>query len=257
VKNAIRGFLSRPSTQPALLQLLKLCHAGLNYGGGQSVGDSGEIGALKFLHSTLGRSHPVTLFDVGANDGTYLQSALRVFGDRLRAYSFEPQSASFERLSAQFANDPRVQLRRAAVGKAAGTADLFFDGNEHETTASLHRNSLLGQGRKETVRLTTIDQVCDEDGIRHIDFLKIDTEGHEMEVLLGASGMMGRGISSIQFEFGDTFLHTTYHFFDLWELLSPGYRIYRILRHGLVEVPRYSPDLEIYKVANFLCMRKT
>jgi FkbM family methyltransferase len=255
VKNAIRSLLSRPSTQPALLQVLKLCHAGLNYGGGQSVMDSGEMGALEFLRRALeSDSKPVTLFDVGANDGIYLHSALKVFGRKLKAYSFEPQSASFERLRERFESDPRVELRKAAVGREPGAANLFF-GSDYETTASLHRNTILGQACSETVQLTTVDQVCAESGIERIDLLKIDTEGHEIDVLLGASAMIeANRISSIQVEFGDTFLHTRHHFFDLWELLSPKYIIHRILRHGLVELPRYSPDLEIYKVANFLCM---
>jgi len=76
-----------------------------------------------------------------------------------------------------------------------------------------------------------------------------------MAVLLGASRMIeSGGIAAIQFEFGDTFLHTPYHFTDIWQLLSPRYAFYRILRHGLFEIPRYAPDLEIYKTANFLCV---
>jgi len=63
-------------------------------------------------------------------------------------------------------------------------------------------------------------------------------------------------IHAIQFEFGDTFLSTDHHFIDLWRLLSPDFRIYRILRRGLHEIMRYSSDLEIYKIANFLCIRK-
>lgn len=256
MRNAIRRLISRPSTQPLFLLLLKLCHAAFNYGGGQNVDSSGEIGALEFVRRTARFSQPFTLFDVGANDGAYLHFALQVLGKHVKAYAFEPQSASFEYLEKRFANDPRVELMRLAVGKAAGSADLFF-GKEGETTASLNFNSTQGQSLSETVRLTTVDEVCSASGIEHIDLLKIDTEGYEMEVLIGASAMIETGrISSIQFEFGDTFIHTPFHFADLWDLLSSRYRIYRILRHGLYEVPRYSPDLEIYKLANFLCMRR-
>jgi FkbM family methyltransferase len=256
VKNAIRGILSRPSTQPFLLKLLKLCHAGLNYGGGQSVAESGEIGALAFVSEALVSADPFTLFDVGANDGEYLHAALRVIDGRLRAYSFEPQSACFLKLQARFGSDPRIALKQAAVGSDVGVLELFY-GSVGETTASLHRDSISGKARSEKVLVTTIDQVSREERLEQIDFLKIDTEGNEMEVLLGASAMIESGrISAIQFEFGDTFLHTRYHFTDLWELLSPRYTLYRILRHGLSEVPRYSSDLEIYKIANFLCVRK-
>jgi FkbM family methyltransferase len=254
LKRTLRHLLSRPSTQPVLLQLLKLCHAGLNYGGGQSVQDSGEVAALEFVRSTLGRATPLVLFDVGANDGEYLNFALRVLGNQVKAYSFEPQSGSFERLCARFGGDPRVELVKAALGREVGTVDLFLDA-DCETTASLYRNLSQEQTHSETVQQTTVDQVCAENCIEHIDLLKIDTEGYEMDVLLGASVMIEAGaISALQFEFGDTFLHTPYHFLDLWSLLSPRYTVYRILRHGLAEIRRYSPDLEIYKIANFLCM---
>ena len=257
MRQAIRGLLSRPITQPALLKLLKLCHAGLNYGGGQSVESSGEVGALRFLAGAHRRSGPFTLFDVGANDGEYLAVALRVLGDMRKIYSFEPQTASFEKLRARFGNLSGVELRKAAVGSEVGTADLFFN-SEDETAASLHRNSNLGQTHLEKVQLTTIDQICSDAGIVRIDLLKIDTEGYEMEVLHGASSLIERGgISAIQFEFGETFLQTPYHFLDLWNLLSARYRVYRILKHGLIEVLRYSPDLEVYKIANFLCRMKT
>ena len=254
MKNTVRGLLSRPSTQPVLLWLLKLCHAGLNYGGGQSVADSGEIGALKFVKARGQRSAPFVLFDVGANDGDYLNAALDTVGDRLKAWSFEPQSACFRKLRERFGGDLRVKLKQAAVGSEAGTVELFFS-SEGETTASLHRDSISGQAHSETVPLTTIDRLCEEDQVAHIDLLKIDTEGHEMAVLLGASRMIESGsIAAIQFEFGDTFLHTPYHFIDIWQLLSPRYSFYRILRHGISEIPRYAPDLEIYKTANFLCV---
>ena len=256
VKNAVRGLLSRPSTQPLLLWLLKLCHAGLNYGGGQSVADSGEIGALKFVSARGKHSAPFVLFDVGANDGDYLNAALATVGDRLKAWSFEPQSVSFRKLRERFGADLRIKLKQSAVGSEAGTVDLFFS-SEGETTASVVRSSIPGQVRSETVPVTTIDQACEEEQVSQIDLLKIDTEGHEMAVLLGATRMIESGsIAAIQFEFGDMFLHTPYHFTDIWQLLSSRYVFYRILRHGLVEVPRYAPDLEIYKTANYMCVRK-
>jgi hypothetical protein len=102
-----------------------------------------------------------------------------------------------------------------------------------------------------------VGQVCHEESIEQIDLLKIDTEGHEMDVVLGASSTIeARRVSFIQFEGGDPFIDTQYHFLDLWKLLSPRYTIYRILRNVLIELPGYSTDLEIYKIANSLCVRE-
>jgi FkbM family methyltransferase len=260
IKDAIRGLTSRPITQPIYFQLARLCDAGMNYGGGHSVVNSGEKEALLHLHKLFGGVRALTLFDVGANDGEYLEASLQVFGNQVTAWSFEPQSTSFAQLSSRFGTDARVNLRKIAVSSEPGSEDLFYR-FEGETTASLDREHIYrrtqpDQLQTETVEVSTIDQICTQEGITGIDLLKIDTEGHEFDVLLGASSMLRAGaIYAVQFEFGETFLGTRYHFKDLWDLLSPHYRFHRILRHGLAEIPRYSLDLEIYKISNFLCLR--
>ena len=171
-------------------------------------------------------------------------------------HSFEPQSASFDALHKRFHEDPRVKLRKIALGRSPGTANLHFDA-AGETTATLQQGAFATQEHSEEVSLSTVDEICREEKIERIHLLKIDTEGFEMEVLIGASEIIGRGaIDAIQFEFGDTFLRTPYHFVDFWELLSSKFVIYRILRRGLCKVERYSPDLEIFKLANFLCVRR-
>lgn len=256
MKNQLRGLISRPITQTFFMQLLKLCHAGLNYGGGHSPADSGEIGAIEFVLQSAEPSRRITLFDVGANDGEYLQQALRILGTRARIYSFEPQAACYERLHARFSGDSRVEVVKAAAGSVAGAAELFSEG-AGDSTASLHRNAIHGQAVAETVQVITVDEFSIEQAVEQIDLLKIDTEGHELEVLLGASATIAAGrVAFIQFEFGDPFVYTQYHFLDLWKLLSPRYTIYRILKHGLAEIRDYSTDLEIYKIANFLCVRR-
>ena len=239
-----------------LLRLLKLCHAGLNYGGGQSVQSSGELEALYSLTQNRATSAPFILFDVGASEGDYVAHAHDLLGKQLIAYAFEPQTAAFQDLCRRFCNHASISLYQAAVGSTPGSLELYFD-REGETTASLNRSAQFSQNRSETVQVTTIDKTCEDSAIERIDLLKIDTEGYEMDVLRGASRMIASGrIAAIQFEFGDTFLNTPYHFLDLWELLSPQYTLHRILRHGLTPIRAYSPDVEIYKIANFLCLRK-
>jgi len=256
MKNAFRNLLSRPWLQPPIAALLKVCHAGLNYGGGQAVWDSGEIDALRFALNRSGKAGDFVVFDVGAQRGDYVDAALRVVGGRLRAFSFEPQDACFEILRARYASEPRVSLHNAAISNHVGVAELFW-GELGESVASLCRQS-DAQTNAQKVSVTTVDQFCDENGVGRIQFLKIDTEGQEMEVLQGATRMIQEErIDFIQFEFGDTFLHTPYHFVDFWDYLSDGYVIYRILRHGLAELKRYSHDLEIYKNANFLSVRRS
>jgi FkbM family methyltransferase len=256
MNNAIRNLLSRPWLQPLFAVLLRVCHAGLNYGGGQAVWDSGEIGALRFALNRSAKAGDFVVFDVGAQRGDYLAEAIRVVDGRLKAFSFEPQDRSFETLRARFESVPRVSLHKTAVSNQVGVAELFFR-EQGESLASLSRQSDAQTGAQK-VLVTTVDQFCDDNGVGRIQMLKIDTEGQELEVLQGASRMIQEGrIDFIQFEFGDTFLNTPYHFIDVWKTLSDKYVIHRILRHGLAELKRYSHDLEIYKNANFLSIRRS
>ncbi len=255
-KIRMRQLASRPALQGVWLALSKLAYAGMNYGGGQMVEDSGEREALCFALQAMPASEPLVLFDVGANQGDYLGAALRLLGTRVRAFSFEPQPFNIGVLEQRFGSDARVTLVEAALGSEAATAELHFDA-DGDPTASLHLQPGEHHTHHRPVRVTTVDQVCLDHGVARIDMLKIDAEGNEMEVLFGARSMLERGaVHAIQFEFGETFLQTPYHFRDFHDLLAPHYRMYRILRHGLVELPAYTPDLEVYKLANFLCVHR-
>ena len=115
----------------------------MNCGGGQSPYASGEIGALDFVLGIADSSRPFVLFDVGANDGEYLQAALHRIRSDLRAFSFEPQSASFDTLRVQFESDPRIHLRQVALGSEIGSAELFI--GQGESTSSLHLSQASGR----------------------------------------------------------------------------------------------------------------
>ena len=142
-----------------------------------------------------------------------------------------------------------------ALGSEVGSVELFI--GLGESTSSLHRSDASETGQSETVQITTVDRICAEQQIGTIDLLKIDTEGHEMDVLAGASKTLRDDrILAIQIEFGETFLPTKYHFCDVYDLLSPKYKLYRVLRQGLYEVDRYTHDLEIYKLTNYLCIHR-
>ena len=120
-KSAVQAMAASP-----LAVLLRICHAGLNYGGGQAVWDSDEVGVLRFALGLSGKARDFVAFDVGAQRGDYVEAALRVVGGRLRAFSFEPQDLSFEILRARFESDPRVSLHKTAMGKHGRRRGAFL-----------------------------------------------------------------------------------------------------------------------------------
>jgi FkbM family methyltransferase len=119
--------------------------------------------------------------DVGANIGLYsILGASRV-GDTGRVWAFEPSRESYDRLlrNLELNRCGCVQSIQAALGDAPNrSSTLMSDAGygEHES------RGVSG----EVVRQTTLDACAAEYGINRIDFIKIDVEGGEYRVLLGA-----------------------------------------------------------------------
>jgi hypothetical protein len=109
----------------------------------------------------------------------------------------------------------------------------------------------------ERVSVASLDDFCKRHSIRSIDLLKLDAEGHELPILRGASGLLRDGaIRAIQFEFGGCDLDSDTTLRDFFDLLSPNYEIFRILRNGLRPVT-YSERWEIFMTTNFLALRSS
>ncbi|HZY80893.1 MAG TPA: FkbM family methyltransferase [Cyclobacteriaceae bacterium] len=232
----------------------------MNFGRASNYRSNGELYSLKQL-ARRWADRNVTLFDVGANVGEFTLEILEAFRNKpIQLYAFEPSSRAGEQLRKRIPQLPNVHVVAKAMSDHEGTAELFFP-DEGSALASLYQRDLAHMnqefGKKEQVVTSTIDRFCEENKIDYIHLLKIDVEGHEIEVLKGARKMMtGNAIEVIQFEFGGTNLDSRSFFKDFFQLLSPKYKLYRILPKGLRELPKYSERLEIYYSANYLAIRR-
>jgi hypothetical protein len=81
--------------------------------------------------------------------------------------------------------------------------DFVFIENEPFSVDNKIIADSSGSGKVDRVRCISGDEFCRQAGIKHIDFLKIDTEGHEVDVISGFLQMLKkRKISFIQLEVG-------------------------------------------------------
>jgi FkbM family methyltransferase len=145
-----------------------------------------------------------TVFDVGAHRGESAVEFSRVWkGATL--YCFEPAEKSFEELRARFSTSPRVYCYQLALGDREYEGTLFVrSGSVNNSLRRYEGNSdretLVGEER---VAVQTLDKFCADLDIQHIDFLKIDTEGADMEVVAGAEKLLARGaVGVVQVEVG-------------------------------------------------------
>jgi len=135
--------------------------------------------------------------DVGANIGSYTVLASGVVGSQ--SISLEPVPSTFQRLVRNVrvnGIESLVELHHRAAG--AGDGEVWFR-TDHDTM-----NRVVDEGdlvQKERVQVSGLDGVL---GGRVGAIWKVDVEGYEWEVLLGADAALGReGLRAVLLEGND------------------------------------------------------
>ncbi len=154
--------------------------------------------AVDFLTSR----HVELVLDVGANKGQYARG-LRAQGYQGRIHSFEPIIAVYAQLTRAAAGDPLWTTTNCAVGAFAGSADInVSDSTVYSSIRSATPMSAAFSRKSAVVRIETVPVVTLDSQVEGASgpvFLKIDTQGFEREVLLGAGALMSR-IVGLQLE---------------------------------------------------------
>ena len=134
------------------------------------------------------------IFDVGANEGQSCLPYAQAFPDAT-VFAFEPVSETFEALKNKTLPYKNIKPHEIAFGEVDGILSMKVSG-----TSSMNRVVPEGTaGAAAKVKTARIDTFCYEQKIPYINFLKIDTEGYDQNVLRGCGDYL-RNIDFIQCE---------------------------------------------------------
>jgi len=198
------------------------------------------------------------VFDVGANAGTWTEHALSVADVSIHA--FEPLSEMAAVFMSNF-RGKRVVLTQQALSENPGVRTIYVSGPRHPgqkdatcvssffpINLSFHDVTSTAQD----IPTTTLDAYCSGAGIEKIDFLKIDSEGAEYEILKGARGLLQKGsIRRIQFEYGPSYQAASTSLKMVLEyLFSFRMEVFRILPNDLLRIRSWEDFLENYVYSN-------
>ncbi len=233
-----------------------ICQRYIDRYNGNNNSDPSSNGEELLLRSELSKLKGDVVFDVGANVGDWAKYALEIERS-IQLHCFEPSFATFQKLSAN--NWPtNVCLNNFGLGETVDQLEL----NIVEPASGL--NSIYcRQGveaakaiSKETISISTIDSYCESKHIEHINFIKVDVEGHELAVFKGMSRMLReRRVNMIQFEYGGCNLDARVYLADIWEYLASfGFKFYKIFPSGPRAVSRYSQSLETFRYSNWFAV---
>lgn len=197
-----------------LARLCKNIHRASEHGG-YNVAINGEKSVL--AQSCLGLKSPV-LFDVGANVGEWSRMA-HLLLPTAQIHAFELNPALTQILNDNFSHTANVKIHPYGLAAKSGTADFYCYEGEASVLSGLRvalHDHVPYTKQKATVR--TGDDICSSLGIKQIDFLKVDAEGHDFEVIQGFSAMLAAGcVSMVQFEHeGCRYLKDFYDALGAW-----------------------------------------
>ncbi len=163
--------------------------------------DTARTARMDALNAAFVRTGDL-VFDIGAHVGDRTGSFLRLGAD---VVALEPQPSVFRALRLIHGRSERVTLHRAAAGACEGHLKLQI--NSANPTISTASPDLIAAARTAEewqgqiwddateVPVTTLDALIDRHGLP--DFVKIDVEGYELEVLSGLSSPL----PALSFEF--------------------------------------------------------
>jgi FkbM family methyltransferase len=130
--------------------------------------------------------HPRVAVDIGAYAGDWTISLRRLFPDT-RILMIEPQASRRPRLQALAQAHDGVEFAPALLGRAAADRVTFY---EAETGSSVLRDPGNTAAQSTAMEMTTLDAVVHTTPFEHADFLKLDVQGYELEVLKGAEQVL-------------------------------------------------------------------
>ena len=172
---------------------------------------------------------PFVLVDVGVQGGEHRR--WEQLGDRLIVHGFDAIEEAIDQLRRYSTSRLNRHFHAIAVG-AADEERVFYFNPAHPTMSSMYprgesRYEVLGRQHARIVPVRRLDTLLVEGVIPRADFLKVDVEGFEKEVLLGARALLAAGVLGVETEsnFGISPTYPRGHFVTLHDIL---------LEHGLL-----------------------
>jgi FkbM family methyltransferase len=151
----------------------------------------------------------MVVVDAGSNIGYYSLIASTLVGSKGNVYSFDPSDYAFKKLQGSIRENHITNIHLFNLGLSDHTEERelllrdktlhspsFCYGEEYPTTA-------IGRSR-----LITLGSFAELSGIDHIDLIKIDVEGMEMNILKGMTGLLAENrVHRIMIEFNAYWLN--------------------------------------------------
>lgn len=205
------------------------------------------------------RNEPV-VFDVGANKGEWSDIFFKEYGTNFDLHLFEPNKKLLSYCEVKYEYKNNVKYNGVALADKKGTAQFYYFENYNNELSSLHKQDWWEKElplKQREVETTTVNDYCIENGIPYIDFVKIDAEGGDYDILVGCVVMMAHSkIRFIQIEYGGHYKVANKKFLDVIKIASVlDYKVYSFTGDNYNEV-RHEDFIEDYHYENYIITKE-
>jgi len=152
---------------------------------------------IKFVRAFL--QPGMRVIDIGVNYGTYFLTAAKRIGQKGKIWGFEPSTQCCTFLESSIAANGfhNTQLIQAGLSNRVGKAYLSLSENTELNTVS---DNLEAGTSGESIELLTLDHCLEKMGLTEIDFIKIDAEGEESNIIEGGKNFFESNSPLVMFE---------------------------------------------------------
>jgi FkbM family methyltransferase len=150
-----------------------------------------------------------TYIDVGSHLGFFSLLANRLVGDSGRVIAIEPTPSTANVLQDnlhRYATHPNYQVHRVALSNREGYLNFNDYGILHSAYNSLigSRDGKVSNAAMLETQTLSLDRLVSNLGLTQVDFIKIDAESSELDILAGAENTLIKYRPAIALEIGDT-----------------------------------------------------
>jgi FkbM family methyltransferase len=179
-------------------------------GHGQWLLDHGNVSTIEasVCHEIIKSLQEPVIFDIGANIGTFTTWMAKSF-PLGKIHAFEPQRSVFQMLSGNAAinNLYNVYTYNIGLGKENKKVEFeepnYFYKNDFGTFSLVENIITEKTTNKITIQIQTLDYFMEYYNIPTVQLIKVDTEGMDLDVLIGGRETIKKHLPVIFVEHSD------------------------------------------------------
>lgn len=144
----------------------------------------------------------MTVLDIGAHHGFYTLMSSNLIGSQGKVYAFEPSTREYSRLSThvKLNKSDNIELINLALSNKEENRQLHVVGGHFTGHNSLMppRVEEVQEGIEiHNVKTSTLDKFINQHALKKVDFIKLDVEGGELDVLSGGKYSLKNSIRPV------------------------------------------------------------